>query len=124
MADVKRLRRLNTHHARAHARAAVAAGPDGTDDVGKFNTIAMADPAIIIQTLITSAPKLTSQFIFTQSFSFSKQVHKKHTGIGKKVGPRLRESCLLALSGRGCEFTQPTGLFIASGHFDTPLNSG
>ena len=49
MADVKRLRRLNTHH----ARAAAAAGPDGTDDVGKFNTIAMADRAIIIQTLIT-----------------------------------------------------------------------
>ena len=72
MADVKRLRRLNTHH----ARAAAAAGPDGTDDVGKFNTIAMADPAIIIQTLITSAPKLTHHSsYFLQYFSFPKQVH-------------------------------------------------
>ena len=39
------------------------------------------------------------------------QIHSSE--MGYKVGPRLRESCLLAPSSRGREFTQPRVHFIA-----------
>ena len=40
------------------------------------------------------------------------------TGMDLKVGPRLRESHLLAPSGRGGEFTQPRAYLLADPYLE------
>ena len=71
--------------------------------------------ACIYFSLFTSVDEAVWQIgtipLFRALFDNYDEVQKwlisKFSGIGHKVGPRLRESRLLVTSGHGVEFTQP-----------------